>query len=186
MIMRKLLLFILIFLLLLTNAQAAMKTHCVPPNIDISLKHFNYCISPEQTSKLSFHAFSDNSYSMVISDKDSELFLNWLPSSIALADLPKKYGLAPLKFLEQLFNGKIQEQKPHGQKVSVVFGEIDRSELFVKKVKDSYVFSAINKSGQNTAFLLLENSNWLLQVDGKFDKRKLIQIIDRTRLVSSL
>ncbi|PHI35668.1 hypothetical protein CBQ28_18045 [Pseudoalteromonas sp. GCY] len=184
--MRKLLLLILTLLPLLVSAQAAMKTHCTPPNIDISLKHFNYCIAPEQTSKLSFHTFSDNSYSMVISNKESELFLNWLPSSIALADLPKKYGLAPITFLEQLFNGKIQEQKPHGHKISAVFGDIDTSELFVEKVKGSYIFSALNKSGQNTAFLLLENSDWLLQIDGKFNKRTLIQIIDRTRLVGSL
>ncbi|AOT09558.1 hypothetical protein [Pseudoalteromonas luteoviolacea] len=179
-------LLILTLLPVLVSAKTVTINYCASPNIEVSLKHFTYCASPEQTSKLSFHTFSDATYSLIINDKRSELFFNWLPASIALAGLPKKYGLTPRAFLEQLFDGTVQQQNKRGQEISAIFGQVDGSELYVQKRKESYIFSALSSSGQNTAFLLSENSDWLLQVDGQFDKQALIQVIDRTRLIGSL
>ncbi len=92
--------------LLLTCALASNTTYaannnaCLPPQIELSLTHFSYCLSQSQVDKISFNTFANGSYSILINGEQEKLRLSLMSSSTALAGLPKKIRFTAVNLLE--------------------------------------------------------------------------------------
>ena len=171
--------------LLLTCALASNTTYaannnaCLPPQIELSLTHFSYCLSQSQVDKISFNTFANGSYSILINGEQEKLRLSLMSSSSALAGLPKKYDLQPLTFLNQLLNENVDIHSNDREKLHRVFGLIDEANLFTASNKGNHVFSSIRASGNQTAYILTADSRWLLKVEGQFEIGELMSQVNR-------
>lgn len=146
-------LFLLLTSALASNtAYAANNNVCLPPQIELSLTHFSYCLSQSQVDKVSFNTFANGSYSILINDEQEKLRLSLMSSSTALAGLPKKYNLKPLTFLNQLLTDNVDIHSNDREKLHRVFGLIDEANLFTASDNGNHVFSSIRFRKSNGVY----------------------------------